>query len=93
MILTADHGSHDLPPAEIEKNIKALGSSIIGTHGSPDSCDVEVPWIAWGKGVKKGFSITAPVVTYDTAATALWLLGIPVPEGFWGRPVTTAFEN
>jgi predicted AlkP superfamily pyrophosphatase or phosphodiesterase len=93
MILTADHGSHDLPAAEIEKNIKALGSSLIGVHGSAESCDVEVPWIAWGKGVKKEFLITAPVVTYDTAATALWLLGIPVPEGFWGRPVTTAFEN
>ncbi len=25
-------------------------------------------------------------------ATALWLLGVPLPESFWGRPVTSAFE-
>jgi hypothetical protein len=28
----------------------------------------------------------------DTAATALWLLGIPVPPGLDGRPVVAAFE-
>jgi len=31
-------------------------------------------------------------VQYDTAATALWLLQVPLPESFWGRPVTSAFE-
>jgi len=43
--------------------------------------------------VRKDFNITAPVVQYDTAATALWLLDFPVPEGFWGRPVPSAFEQ
>jgi len=42
--------------------------------------------------VKKNFVVTTPVVQYDTAATALWLLGVPYPESFWGRPVTSAFE-
>jgi len=82
-ILTSDHGGHNAPDPI---------TKIIGTHGSPESDDVLIPWIAWGKGVKKGFEITKPVVTYDTAATALWLLGVPVPDGFWGRPVTSAFE-
>ncbi len=81
-ILTADHGGHDF---------KDKNGITRGTHGDPDSDDVLIPWIAWGKGVKPGFQITAPVVQYDTAATALWLLGVPVPEGFWGRPVTSAF--
>jgi hypothetical protein len=27
----------------------------------------------------------------DTAATALWLLGIPVPERWVGKPVEAAF--
>lgn len=83
-ILTADHGGHD---------IKDSNGITRGTHGLPDTCDVVIPWVAWGKGVKAGFTISAPVVQYDTAATALWLLGLPVPEGFWGRPVTSAFTG
>jgi len=89
IILTADHGGHDIPEM---KDGKATGR-MVGTHGSPDTTDVVIPWVAWGKGVKKGSVITAPVVIYDTAATALWLLGIDVPEGFWGRPITSAFEK
>jgi predicted AlkP superfamily pyrophosphatase or phosphodiesterase len=83
IILTADHGSHD---------VKNKEGKTVGTHGSAETSDVTIPWVAWGKGVKKNFTITAPVVQYDTAATALWLLDIPRPESFWGRPVTSAFE-
>jgi len=82
-ILTADHGSHDIPDEH---------GKMIGTHGSAETADVKIPWVVWGKGVKKNFTITAPVIQYDTAATALWLLNVPLPESFWGRPVTSAFE-
>jgi arylsulfatase A-like enzyme len=93
VLLTADHGGHDVPPAETGQQAKPGGKGMRGTHGSAITEDVEIPWVAWGKGVKKNFEITAPVVVYDTSATALWLLGIEIPEGFWGRPVTTAFES
>jgi len=83
IILTADHGSHDF---------KDKDGNTRGTHGSAETSDVTIPWVAWGKGVKKDFTITTPVVQYDTAATALWLLNVPLPESFWGRPVTSAFE-
>jgi predicted AlkP superfamily pyrophosphatase or phosphodiesterase len=83
IILTADHGSHDAKNKE---------GHTTGTHGTAAPGDVTIPWIAWGKGVKKDFSITAPVVQYDTAATALWLLRVPLPESFWGRPVVSAFK-
>jgi predicted AlkP superfamily pyrophosphatase or phosphodiesterase len=83
IILTADHGSH---------SIKNKEGKTLGTHGSAETSDVLIPWIAWGKGVRRNFTITAPVVQYDTAATALWLLKIPLPEYFWGRPVTSAFK-
>lgn len=63
------------------------------THGSTMPEDMTIPWIAWGQGVKKHFTITQPVTTYDTAATALWLLGVPVPASFDGKPVTEAFES
>lgn len=83
IILTADHGSH---------NTKNKEGKTVGAHGSAETDDVKIPWVAWGKGVKKDFTITAPVVQYDTAATALWLLNVPLPEHFWGRPVTSAFK-
>ncbi len=62
------------------------------THGSKSPEDMNIPWIAWGSRVKPGFTITAPVTTYDTAATALWLLDIPVPAKWDGKPVTSAFK-
>lgn len=62
------------------------------THGLNIPDDMIIPWVAWGKGVKKNFTITAPVTTYDTAATALWLLDVPLPAEFDGKPVTSAFE-
>ncbi len=62
------------------------------THGENIPDDMLIPWIAWGKGVKKNFTITDKVTTYDTAATALWLLDVPVPAEFDGKPVTSAFE-
>lgn len=61
------------------------------THGDPFPYDMNIPWIAWGAGVQPGHLITNPVTTYDTAATALWLLGIPVPASFDGKPVKEAF--
>lgn len=62
------------------------------THGSNSPEDMQIPWIAWGKGVKPGFTITAPITTCDTAATALWLLNVPCPASLDGQPVTSAFH-
>ena len=62
------------------------------SHGTNSPDDMQIPWIVWGKGVKKHFTITAPVTTCDTAATALWLLDVPRPADLDGHPVTSAFE-
>lgn len=95
IIMTADHGGHDavFSPEEIAKRIANGEPTKVGTHGSAETCDVVIPWVAFGPTVKKNFDISAPVKTYDTAATALWLLGLPIPDDFWGHPVTTAFEK
>jgi predicted AlkP superfamily pyrophosphatase or phosphodiesterase len=61
------------------------------THGSKNPEDMEIPWVAWGKGVKRGFTITAPVSTCDTAATALWLLNASCTAKMDGTPVISAF--
>ena len=63
------------------------------THGTASDDDMTIPWVAWGATVKPGYTITAPVTTYDTSATALWLLGVPVPDTFDGKPVTDAFTT
>ena len=60
-------------------------------HGSDDPRDVTIPWIAWGEGVKPGVLPPATVRTMDTASTALWLLGLPVPTDWAGQPVAQAY--
>ena len=62
------------------------------SHGADIPEDMTIPWVASGRGVRKGLELTGPVTTYDTAATALWLLGLPLPATLDGRPVTEAFE-
>ena len=61
------------------------------SHGSSDLRDVTIPWIAWGQGVRAGTVLPNGIRTMDTAATALWLLG--VPESVVGEPVRTAFSH
>jgi predicted AlkP superfamily pyrophosphatase or phosphodiesterase len=61
------------------------------THGTMMSDDVSIPWIVWGEGVAAGAPLQDAVRTMDTAATALWLLGIDVPRAWRGHAVTTAF--
>ena len=60
-------------------------------HGSDAPEDVRIPWIAWGAAVQPG-ELPSGIRTMDTAATVLWLLGVPVPERWEGRPVTAAFH-
>ena len=62
-------------------------------HGSTDARDTTIPWITWGKGVQPGAVIPAGVRTMDTAATALWLLGINAPGEWIGRAVASAFAG
>jgi predicted AlkP superfamily pyrophosphatase or phosphodiesterase len=62
------------------------------THGTDSPEDMNIPWIAWGASVKPHFRIQDEVSTCDTAATALWLLGVPVPDDFDGKPVASAFK-
>lgn len=61
-------------------------------HGSTSLEDMLIPWVAWGEGVKPG-ALKRRVDVFDTAATALWLLGVPVPTGFDGKPVKEAFHK
>ncbi|MBN1287901.1 MAG: alkaline phosphatase family protein [Anaerolineae bacterium] len=60
-------------------------------HGGDVPAHMNIPWIINGAGVKRGYLIQAPVAIYDTAATIAYLLGVPQPEVWEGRPVYDAF--
>lgn len=62
------------------------------SHGSNSSDDSIIPWVTWGNATIKNFKISKSVNTVDTAATALWLLGIEPPAQFEGIPQKEAFD-
>jgi len=63
-------------------------------HGTSDPQDVNIPWIAWGRGVNAGEDLDGEdIETIDTAPTVLWLLGVTHPKDWDGSPVTEAFDE
>ncbi|PKN94549.1 MAG: hypothetical protein CVU44_05560 [Chloroflexi bacterium HGW-Chloroflexi-6] len=60
------------------------------THGSSLREDMTIPWIINGPGVVPG-EIKVSINTTDTAATAAWALGLPIPAEWDGIPVQEAF--
>ena len=60
------------------------------THGTNMLEDMTIPWIISGNGVLP-LQLTTQVHTTDTAATAAFALGLPIPPEWDGMPVTEAF--
>ncbi|PKA97340.1 putative AlkP superfamily pyrophosphatase or phosphodiesterase [Flavobacteriaceae bacterium MAR_2009_75] len=61
------------------------------THGSPQIYDTHVPFLLYGKGVKKGSTIERTEIA-DIAPTLAVLLGISFPNGATGTPVSQAID-
>lgn len=61
-------------------------------HGSDHPLDTRIPWIVYGQGVVPG-RISEGIRTMDTAATALWLLGVTLPRELDGAPVYAGFRE
>lgn len=55
--------------------------------------DIQIPWIAHGPQIRRGYAITGRVSTMDTAATVLFALGIQRPDSLRGRPVHEIFAS
>ena len=60
-------------------------------HGGDSPEEMTIPWLAVGPGVPAGVTLQSKIVTYDTAATALYALNIPLPSAWDGRPVLEIF--
>jgi predicted AlkP superfamily pyrophosphatase or phosphodiesterase len=67
------------------------------THGANDERSRFIPWIIVGPEVRKNIDLTINrelnVQTYDTFATACFVLGITVPADIDGKVITQVFET
>lgn len=62
------------------------------THGTDMPVDTTIPWIVRGKIIKSGFKIEKEIHTYDTTATALWLLGVE-EKNIYGKAVKDILDK
>ncbi len=60
-------------------------------HSGAKAIDRDIPWIACGPGVREDFTIETSLSTMDTAATALYALGLPISPDLIGKPRTDIF--
>jgi predicted AlkP superfamily pyrophosphatase or phosphodiesterase len=60
-------------------------------HGGNSMTEIEIPWLVSGPGIAKGREITAPINTFDTAATIAKIYGLKPPACWIGRSVVEAF--
>ena len=61
-------------------------------HSGKLAIDREIPWIAHGPGVRVDYHIHGAISTVDTAATALYALGLPRAASLRGKPVMEIFQ-
>ena len=67
------------------------------THGGLDPRSQHIPWIAAGPGIKHNYDLTRNqkllVATYDTFATACYVMRITLPDHIDGKPVVDIFAQ
>ncbi|MEC7262705.1 MAG: alkaline phosphatase family protein [Bacteroidota bacterium] len=60
-------------------------------HGGESLAEMEIPFILYGAGIKKGYQIEETVYQYDNAATVAYAMGLQTPQSWIGRSVKGAF--
>ncbi|MEM7368373.1 MAG: alkaline phosphatase family protein [Bacteroidota bacterium] len=63
------------------------------SHGGETVDEMEIPFVVYGKGVKKNHSLMTPVNQFDNPATVLFALGLAAPHSWIGKAVQEAFEG
>lgn len=61
-------------------------------HGGKTIQEMEIPWMAYGKGILKNKVLNQSIMTFDTAATIAYLFGLSTPQVWIGRPIQSAFK-
>lgn len=62
-------------------------------HGGQSWEEMTVPFILYGKGIKKGYEIQQQTYMYDVGPTIVFALGLEAPYAWTGRPMRSAFEG
>ena len=62
-------------------------------HGGESPAEMTIPFILFGKGIKKGYEIEETVYQIDNAPTVAYALGLETPQAWIGRPVKGAFAG
>ncbi|MBB2150366.1 alkaline phosphatase [Pedobacter gandavensis] len=62
-------------------------------HGGKSLDEVQIPWVINGPGVKKNHKIQDVIITYDTAATLAWIMGLKTPQSWRGKAVSDSFSK
>jgi predicted AlkP superfamily pyrophosphatase or phosphodiesterase len=60
-------------------------------HGGNEPEVMTIPWLIAGPGTRTNYELETEIITYDTAVTAAWALGLPLPEVWEGKPIVEAF--
>lgn len=95
----------DLHIGEFLKKLKAEGlyddthfmflsdhGGIEKKHGGFSTTEMEVPWSITGPGIKKGYKLTEPNNTVNTAITIAYLFGCKPPISWIGKVPMAIFE-
>lgn len=77
-------------PAETTVIVTADHGGYGTTHGSSAPLETTIPWIIAGPRIPARGQLSAAIRTTDTAATALYVLGLSLRSGATGKPVTEA---
>ena len=62
-------------------------------HGGKTLLEVEIPWVIYGKNIAPKGKLDTTIMTYDTAATIAYLLGLETPEFWRGKAVTEVLKE
>ncbi|MCK0160997.1 alkaline phosphatase family protein [Allomuricauda sp. F6463D] len=60
-------------------------------HGGESLAEMEIPFIMYGAGIKKGYQIEETVYQYDNAPTVAYAMDLQTPQAWIGRPIKGAF--
>lgn len=62
-------------------------------HGGSNPEEVTVPFILYGAGVKKNYTVPTEVYMFDVAPTLIFALGLEAPYAWRGKAIQCAFEG
>ncbi|MGL5683337.1 MAG: alkaline phosphatase [Marinifilaceae bacterium] len=60
-------------------------------HGGKTPQEMEIPFVVWGKNVRKGHNIKQSAMIYDIASTLAYVTGVEQPQVWIGRPIKEMF--